>query len=91
MKSSLVWQLELVNYFVKNYNYQIIKLVDGRNQKDNDFWLFNREHKKYTIIRISDKNLPLNEIQILHHTQPHEYLTFLLYYQLICSSHHYNY
>ncbi len=64
MKSSLVWQLELVNYFVKNYNYQIIKLVDGRNQKDNDFWLFNREHKKYTIIRISDKNLPLNEIQI---------------------------
>lgn len=33
MKSSLVWQLELVNYFVKNYNYQIIKLVDGRNQK----------------------------------------------------------
>ena len=52
MKSSLVWQLELVNYFVKNYNYQIIKLVDGRNQKDNDFWLFNREHKNIPLLEL---------------------------------------
>lgn len=63
MNNSVVWQLELVNYFVKQYNYQVIKLVDENNTQDNDFWLVNKNHERYSIIKISNKNLPLNQFQ----------------------------
>ncbi|MEG2306647.1 MAG: rhomboid family intramembrane serine protease [Erysipelotrichaceae bacterium] len=51
-----VFVFQLVNYFVKNYSYQIVSV---KQQKD-DIWLINQNSKKYPVIRLSTK--PSSEI-----------------------------
>ena len=60
----LIWQIEIVNFFLKNHNYKIVKLIDRTNHVNNDFWLINKENKKYSIIRISTDTLPISEEKI---------------------------
>lgn len=44
-----VWILELSNFFVKNYKYQVITL----NQETQEVWLINNDHKAYPIILLT--------------------------------------
>lgn len=46
-----VFVFQLVNYFVKNHNYQIVSV---KQQKD-DIWLINQNSKKYPVIRLTSK------------------------------------
>ncbi len=63
MSENLVWQLEIVRYFVKKYRYKIIKIVDDvQTNKDNpDYFLVNNTHKKYPLIRVSIGHYPISE------------------------------
>lgn len=48
-----VWILELSNYFVKKYKYQVITL----NQETQEVWLINKDQKKHPIILLSAKRV----------------------------------
>ena len=46
-----VWILELSNFFVRNYRYQLITL----NQETQEVWLYNKNHESSPVIMISTK------------------------------------
>lgn len=48
-RSEDVYMFQLVNYFVKKYNYQIVTV----KQQKNDVWLINPRNERYPVIRLS--------------------------------------
>ena len=60
-KKALLYQLQLVFYFVKEYGYGLLEVVDQNSTPNGDFWLINNKNKEYSIIKITtNKNTNQN-------------------------------
>lgn len=60
-KKALLYQLQLVFYFVKEHGYGLLEVVDQNSKSNGDFWLVNNKNKNYSTIKVTtNKNTNQN-------------------------------
>ncbi len=53
MNKKVIEMLDIVYFFVSQYGYEQVKL----SPHDDDFWLFNRNHPKFQVIRLTTESM----------------------------------